>query len=184
MTLIEHHNFLFRDFFFSNCCVLSKLGAEIQHTLCLQIILHTLDMAKNSKKPLDILRKGLDTLKNAQIDLVLHAENQLQAVLDDLKSTGGLQSANRMDIEDLLNPTDESTIIDDATDAEIYQAVMDLRNAQEQALINGGNDDADDDYSPEPIPTCCEVLVAVSFVKKYIDLNSDPLARKLDALLN
>ena len=32
---------------------------------------------------------------------------------------------NMMDIENLLNPPDESVIIDDATDQEIYQAVMD-----------------------------------------------------------
>ena len=88
-----------------------------------------------------------------------------------------------MDIEGLLNPADESIIIDDATDAEIYQAVMDARNAQEQALINGGDDD--DDSSPdEPSPTCCEVLTAVSVLKNYIDLESDPLAQKIDALLD
>ncbi|KAF8239849.1 hypothetical protein L208DRAFT_1235806 [Tricholoma matsutake] len=35
-----------------------------------------------------------------------------------------------------------------------------------------------------PIPTRREILAAVSLVKKYIDLVSDPLARKLDALLD
>ena len=89
-----------------------------------------------------------------------------------------------MDIEGLLNPADESIIIDDATDAEIYQAVMDARNAQEQALINGGDDDADDSSPDEPSPTCREVLAAVSVLKNYIDLESDPLARKIDALLD
>ena len=59
-----------------------------------------------------------------QMDPVLHAENQLQDVLDDLESTGCLQSVNRMDIEGLLNPAEESVIIDDTTDQEIYEAVM------------------------------------------------------------
>ena len=49
-----------------------------------------------------------------------------------------------MDIEAILNPADESTIIDDAMDAEIYQAVMDSRSAQENILFNGGDDGADD----------------------------------------
>ena len=94
------------------------------------------------------------------------------------------QSEGKSDIECLLDPADESTIIDGATDAEIYypEAVMDLQNAQEQpeAPINGGDDDADD---ISPVPTCREVFAAVSLVK-YIDLEPDPLARKLDALLD
>ena len=89
-----------------------------------------------------------------------------------------------MDIESLLNPTEESVIIDNTTDQEIYEAVMASRNAQENALINGGDDDTDDNGLSEPYPTYKEVLAAVSIVKKHIDLDSDPLARKLDAIFD
>ena len=51
-------------------------------------------------------------------------------------------------------------------------------------FINGGDDDVDDDGLSEPYPTYKEVLAAVSIVKKHIDLDSDPLARKLDAILD
>jgi hypothetical protein len=58
-----------------------------------------------------------------------------------------------MDIEGLLNPAEESVIIDNATDQEIYEAVMASHNAQEDILINGGDDDTDDDGLSEPYPT-------------------------------
>ena len=114
-----------------------------------------------------------------QTDPVLHAEHQLQAALDDLESTGCLQHANRMDIEGLLNPIDESTIIGDTTDIEIYQAVMNAQSAQEQAPTNGGDDDTDNCSPDEPCPMCHEVLIATTVFKKYLDLESDPLAQKL-----
>jgi hypothetical protein len=111
-------------------------------------------------------------------------QNQLQAVLDDLESTGCLQHVNRMDIEGLLNSAEESVIIDNATDQEIYEAVMASHNAQEDILINGGDDDIDDDCLSEPYPTYKEVLAAISTLKKHIDLDSGPCARKLDDILD
>ena len=51
-------------------------------------------------------------------------------------------------------------------------------------MINGGDDDTDDNGLSEPCPTYKEVLAAVSIVKKHIDLDSDPLAQKLDAILD
>jgi len=62
-----------------------------------------------------------------------------------------------MDIEALLNPADESQVMDETTDEEICQAVLDVRRAQEEGLINGGDDDVDDDASVEPCPMHREV---------------------------
>jgi hypothetical protein len=52
-------------------------------------------------------------------------EKQVEAALDELVSMGVLQASNRMDIDTLLNPVDESRVMDETTDEEIYQAIMD-----------------------------------------------------------
>jgi hypothetical protein len=47
-------------------------------------------------------------------------EKQVEATLDELVSIGVLQVSNRMDINTLLNPVDESQVMDETTDEEIY----------------------------------------------------------------
>ena len=114
---------------------------------------------------------------------VAAAEKQLNHALDELESTGVLQASNRMNIEALLNPADESRVMDETTDKEICQAVLDARRAQEEGLINGGDDDVDDDASVELCPTHREVLQAASVINKYTDTLKDPIARKLEGVL-
>ena len=58
-------------------------------------------------------------------DPVTIAEKQLESALDELVSTGALQASNRMDIEGQLNPAEKSHVIDETTDEEICQAVLD-----------------------------------------------------------
>jgi hypothetical protein len=84
--------------------------------------------------------------------------NKVEAALDKLVSMGVLQASNRMDINTLLNPVDESWVMDEMTNEEIYQAIIDAQGAQENTIINGGDDDSDDDTLVEDHPTCCEVL--------------------------
>ncbi|KAF8239648.1 hypothetical protein L208DRAFT_1236572 [Tricholoma matsutake] len=88
-----------------------------------------------------------------------------------------------MDIEALLNLADESHVIDETTDEEICQAVLDAQKAQEEGPINGGDNDVDDDAPVEPCPTHCEVLQAAAVINKYIDGVDDPSARKLEGIL-
>jgi len=83
----------------------------------------------------------------------------------------------------VLNPVDESRVIDETTDEEIYQAVIDARQAQENTIMNGGDDDAEDDGPIEDRPTRREALQATSVVNQYINGLDDPVARKLEALL-
>jgi hypothetical protein len=45
-----------------------------------------------------------------------------------------------MDIEALLNPSDELQMMDETTDEEICQAVLAAGNTQEEGPINGGDD--------------------------------------------
>jgi hypothetical protein len=159
-------------------------------------------------KPLEVLKKGLKILqdqvraKKEKLQAQLHAkksissldenwldneanEKQLTRALDDLESTGVLQPSNRMDIEALLNPVDElPQVMEETTDEEICQAVLDAKKAQEAGLINGGDDDVDDDPSAiEPCPTHREVLQAASVINKYIDTLNDPIARSLEGVL-
>ena len=51
-------------------------------------------------------------------------------------------------------------------------------------MINGGDNNVDDDAPDEPCPGRREVLTATALLKRYIDLEHDPLTRKLDALLD
>ena len=44
-------------------------------------------------------------------------------------------------------------MMDDTTDEENCQAVLAARNAQEEGLINGGDDDVEDDAPLKPHPT-------------------------------
>ena len=88
-----------------------------------------------------------------------------------------------MDIEALLNSADESQVINETTDEEICQAVLDARKAQEEGLINDGDNDIDDDASIELCPMHREVLQATSVIDKYIDTLDDPVAHKLEGVL-
>ena len=54
---------------------------------------------------------------------------------------------------------------------------------QDNAPANGGDDDFDDDAIDEACPSRHEVLLAASTISRYLDLEADPLARKLDNLL-
>jgi hypothetical protein len=88
-----------------------------------------------------------------------------------------------MDIEALLNPHEESQMMDGARDEEICQAVLATRNAQEDGPINGGDNDVDDDSPLEPCPTRREVFRAASVINRYVEHLDDPLSRKLEAIL-
>ena len=61
--------------------------------------------------------------------------------------------------------------------------MLDARKAQEEGLINDGDNDIDDDASVEPCPTHREVLQAASVIDKYIDTLDDPVAHKLEGVL-
>ena len=116
-------------------------------------------------------------------DPLTHAEKLVVDALDDLESTGALQATNRMSIEALLNPEGERETMDESTDEEIYQAVMDARNARENIDQNGGDDADSDDGPVQARPTVREVLQAAATLNRYIDELDDPIARKLETTL-
>jgi hypothetical protein len=120
---------------------------------------------------------------SSQMDPIQNVEKQVEAMLDDLVATGALQNGNHMDIESLLNPPGESQTLTEASDKEIYQAVMDARGAHNNLEINGG-DDIDEVVPLEPQPTHIDVHKAISVISKYIDDINNPLAGEEEAVLS
>ena len=72
------------------------------------------------------------------------AEQQVKKVLDGLVATGALQKSNCMSVEALLNMADESTLLNDSLDQEIFKPVMDAIVAHKNIEVVGGNDIGDD----------------------------------------
>jgi hypothetical protein len=64
-----------------------------------------------------------------QEDSILHAEKQVALALDNLVLTGVLQQDNRMDFEALLNPVEESLAMDEMTDQDICDAMLEANKA-------------------------------------------------------
>ena len=117
-------------------------------------------------------------------DPIATVENALRGALDELEATGMVQCTNRMDIDTLLNPPEESLLIDDTTDEDICRAVLATR-AQEEGCTNSGprDNDIEDDGPVEPCPTYREVLQATFIISRYIDHINSPVARELEATL-
>jgi len=54
------------------------------------------------------------------------------SVLNELETTGALQARNRMDLDALLNPEDEAQDMEETTDEEICQAVLDAQKQRKR----------------------------------------------------
>ena len=115
----------------------------------------------------------------SQGDPIANAEQHVESALNELESTGALQHANRMGINMLLNPADESKLLDDMSDQEICKAVQDLRKEAETPIDNRDDDDAPVDACP----TRREVLQAVSVINSYVNNLDSPFACKTEAVL-
>ena len=122
----------------------------------------------------------IDTASNP----LVFTENLVTAALDDLVLRGVLQASNRMSLEELLNPSDESFGIDETTDEEIWKAVLDSKVQRENADANNvGDNDVDDDAPIELPPSRHEALQAKITIEKYIAVIDEPYARKLESIL-
>jgi hypothetical protein len=69
-------------------------------------------------------------------------------------------------------------MIDNTTDRDIYEAVIKSRGREENIVINGRDDDVDDDAVIKPSPTCRDILQASAVITRYMDKLDDPLACK------
>ena len=112
-----------------------------------------------------------DVNSESQMDPLAHTEKQVKNALDNLQSRGVLHQDNRMDIESLLNPQNEVHIMTEASNKDIYQAVMDAVEAHEN-LEKNGEDDVDDDGPIKPCPSHQDVLKAVSTIVQYVSVRT------------
>ncbi|KAG5641399.1 hypothetical protein DXG03_005335 [Asterophora parasitica] len=125
------------------------------------------------------MRKFIIASIQTAISALVHAENELNEALDQLQSTGVHHPKNRMDMEFLLNSPDENLNMDLATDQDIFDAVMEAREAEENIDINGGNDDQEP-VSSRPSDVC----KAVTTITDFLIESGDPDARRLEGLLH
>ncbi|KAJ7715538.1 hypothetical protein B0H16DRAFT_1339710, partial [Mycena metata] len=95
-----------------------------------------------------------------------------------LTAVSVLQRANRLDISTLVDMPEEQ-VPEDATDEEIFEAVMVMRADKENQEINGG-DDGNTDVPPEPKPTRKEVMQAAATLRKFLADMDGQFARKLE----
>lgn len=119
------------------------------------------------------------SLIHPQEDSVTIAENQVVALLDELENIGALQRSNRMELEEILNPPGEAHGIEEATDEDIFNAVMEAR--REEGRHDG--DDTDTDTLVEPRPTRAEALQAALTIIRYVKDKDGAYFRKLESML-
>jgi hypothetical protein len=120
------------------------------------------------------------SLLRPQEDPVTIAENQVVALLDELENIGALQPSNRMELEEVLNPPGEAHGIEEATDEDIFNAVMEARR-EEEGHYDG--DDTDTDTLVEPRPTRAEALQAAWTIIRYIKDKDGAYFRELESTL-
>jgi DDE superfamily endonuclease len=120
-----------------------------------------------------------DHTRASQGDPISNAEQRVESALDELELTGALQRANRMDINTLLNPANESQLLDDTSDQEICKAVQDSRKEAEAP----SDSDFDDDTPVNARPTRRELLQSVSVINSYVSTLDSAFARKVEAVL-
>ena len=138
-----------------------------------------------SSLPPTIPISSLISVEDPVEDFISEAERELADALDDLEATGALQPSNRMSIKALLNPPDESSMMDETTDFEIFQAVMEARKERE----SDGDDESDAIKSVDletvvkPRRTCKEALQASLIMQDFLQELNTPYARSLEAEL-
>ena len=133
--------------------------------------------------PISSLLNAIGHTNEAQADSdpVARAEKEAQTAVDDLISTGALQHSNRMDLDTLLNPANESCTINETTDNEIFKAVVDARKALYQPITNGGDTDNNNHDASDARPSYRQMLEAVSVINAFSIEMDDPVARSLEA---
>lgn len=124
----------------------------------------------------------LHAISKSHMDPLAQAKKQVENALDDLQTKGVLHQDHRLDIESLLNPQNKAHITAEASDKDIYQAVMDAIEAWENVEKKGG-DDVDKDG---PVKACLsrgEVLKAILTIMEYVSALDNPLACRIKTLL-
>ncbi|KAG6847874.1 hypothetical protein C0991_001303, partial [Blastosporella zonata] len=112
----------------------------------------------------------LSLLDNDPVDAAIAAaEKEVSHTLSHLEERGVLQRSNRLTLEELLNPVTERVMLSGGTsDDEIYQAVIERAEAEQNQVMDGGDGGDSIDNSAEPKrPTCRDALKAASLLQDY-----------------
>ena len=112
---------------------------------------------------------------------IIRAETLIQHALDDLEERGVLQRSNRMDLNEILNLAVESDHnIFDATDEDIYHAVMDANEVRERS---GDSSDDPDTVAVKQVTTRKEALQGAMAILNYLGTWDDPFARQVEVIM-
>ncbi|KAG6895240.1 hypothetical protein C0992_002417, partial [Termitomyces sp. T32_za158] len=105
--------------------------------------------------------------------------------LSELEKIGVLQPANRMALQELLNPINENVMHNGGSDVEIFQAVMQHVKSEQMMEMDGGDveDISNLSTDAESKPARREAIKAASTLQAYVADINKPFARKLEAIL-
>ncbi|KAF9233132.1 hypothetical protein BU15DRAFT_54321 [Melanogaster broomeanus] len=91
---------------------------------------------------------------------------------------------NGHQLQELLNPAEERQDLFEATDQDIYNAVVEAKAVQEKTAAAGCSDELDDSDEPvKPTRTRKEVLQAALILEEYTSELGSPFVQKLESLL-
>jgi len=131
--------------------------------------------------PLPVAIEPASNVGSTTEDSLATVEKELEDQLDQLVQRGALQRVNRMTLQDLLNPADESVTLTAADDNEICDAVMAAHAGRQQLESNGC--DEPDSTATKPRPTRTETLAAAAILEHYLEEDSGSDARELEGQL-
>ncbi|KDQ32381.1 hypothetical protein PLEOSDRAFT_154560 [Pleurotus ostreatus PC15] len=104
------------------------------------------------------------------------AEKHLNETLQQLQTLGILRQKNMMNLNELLNPSEEQALINHTSEEDIFNAVTSQTAADEP--IDDGNPSDDEQVASKPSRK--DALVAASVLREYISDIDSPLCRRLE----
>ncbi|KAH7100418.1 hypothetical protein BKA62DRAFT_672679 [Auriculariales sp. MPI-PUGE-AT-0066] len=120
-------------------------------------------------------------------DTVAAAEIAVEQALNALEHSGVLRRDNRMSIQELLNPEEESRLTDATSgptvSKDIFEAVMVANVARENSDALGGDDAGSHDPDARVRPSTRAVVDATNVIRHYLELEGGEKARVLDNLV-
>ncbi|KAH7087955.1 hypothetical protein BKA62DRAFT_729131 [Auriculariales sp. MPI-PUGE-AT-0066] len=120
-------------------------------------------------------------------DTVAAAEIAVEQALNALEHSGVLRRDNRMSIQELLNPEEESRLTDATSgptvSKDIFEAVMVANFARENIDALGGDDAGSHDPDARVRRSARAVVDATNVIRHYLELEGGEKARVLDNLV-
>ncbi|KAG7442356.1 uncharacterized protein BT62DRAFT_982547 [Guyanagaster necrorhizus] len=110
------------------------------------------------------------------------AEKEVSDLLSHLWRISVLQSQNMMAIDELIDFALEWVLYDDGSDEDIFDAIKECRNAEQEKEMNSGDNRGDNDVAYKK-PSQKEVLAAASTLQRYVADVDEPFAHKLETVL-